>query len=106
MKFLPFAVLLAASSVFAADISDLGSNVSSQLTQIIDLLRSVTPLLALGLFVLAGLVYAIGQVFDAPTRQKAQNWAMAIIIGTIIGVLIVVVAPFLVNWLVAFSPSS
>jgi len=55
------------------------------------------------LFVFAGLVYAVGQVFDVQTRQKAQNWAMAMIVGGIIGIIIVLIAPWLVDFLLGFS---
>jgi len=106
MRISPFAAIpLAAHAALAATASGLGNNFASQMYSLIALMQSVMPVLALGLFVFAGLVYAVGQVFDAQTRQKAQTWAMAIIVGTIIGVLIVIVAPWLVNFLVGFSSS-
>jgi hypothetical protein len=100
---LPVAVSSLATVAFAAGTSTIASNVNSQLTALVELIRSIVPIIALGLFVLAGLVYAIGQVFDAQTRQKAQSWAMAMIVGGIIGVLIVIIAPWLVDFLLGFS---
>lgn len=100
-----FASLLLAQLVFAASTSKLANNVNEQLVALVEMLRSIVPVIALGLFVFAGIVYAVGQVFDVQTRQKAQGWAMAMIVGGIIGVLIVIIAPSLVDFLLGFSSS-
>jgi hypothetical protein len=98
-----FASLLSAGLVFAQTTSGFASGVNEQLVQLVEMLRSIVPVIALGLFVFAGLVYAVGQVFDVQTRQKAQNWAMAMIVGGIIGIIIVLIAPWLVDFLLGFS---
>jgi len=98
---LPLALLVFASLVFAT--SSVASTVNEQLISLVNMLRSVVPVISLGLFVFAGIVYAIGQVFDAQTRQKAQNWSMAMIVGGIIGIIIVLIAPWLVDFLLGFS---
>jgi len=95
--------LLSAGLVFAQATSGFASGVNEQLIQLVEMLRSIVPVIALGLFVFAGLVYAVGQVFDVQTRQKAQNWAMAMIVGGIIGIIIVLIAPWLVDFLLGFS---
>ena len=99
------ALALFAQLAVAATPQEMGTKFNQQMVMLVDALRSVVPVIALGLFVLAGVVYAIGQVFDIQTRQKAQGWAMAMIVGGIIGVLIVVLAPWLVEFLLGFSPS-
>ena len=87
----------------ASTASEIGSSVTAQLIELVKMLQGIVPAIALGLFIFAGVVYAIGQVFDVQTRQKAQNWAMAMIVGGIIGVLIVIMAPWLVDFLLGFS---
>jgi len=103
MRKLAIALLL--SQIAFAATTDLTVKFNDQMVSLVDLIKSIVPVVALGLFVLAGLVYAIGQVFDAQTRQKAQSWAMSMIVGGIIGVLLVIVAPWLVNFLLGFSAS-
>ena len=77
--------------------------VNEQLMALVDMLRSIVPVVSLGLFVFAGIVYAVGQVFDVQTRQKAQAWSMAMIVGGIIGIILVLIAPWLVDFLLGFS---
>lgn len=49
------------------------------------------------LIVLAGVVYAIGQVLGAETRARAAVWATAMLTGAIIGIIIYIVTPALVK---------
>ena len=97
------ALFLLAGLAFAQAYSELGNSVTTQLIGLVEFLRGVVPVVVLGLFVFAGVVYAIGQIFDVQTRQKAQNWAMAMIVGGVIGLLIVLVAPWLVEFLIGFG---
>ena len=95
--------ILALVCVAFAQGSDVGQNINENLAILVNTLQSIVPVVVLGLFVFAGVVYAVGQAFDASTRQKAQSWAMAMIVGGIIGILIVIVAPWLVRFLLGFS---
>ncbi len=45
------------------------------------------------LIVLAGTVYAIGQVLGAETRARAAVWATAMLTGAVIGAVIYIVTP-------------
>ncbi len=98
---LPLTLLAFAALAFAT--SSVASTINEQLISLVNMLRSIVPVISLGLFVFAGIVYAIGQVFDVQTRQKAQNWSMAMIVGGIIGIIIVIIAPWLVDFLLGFS---
>jgi len=100
---LPIALIALASVAFAASTSSVASTINQQLIDLVNMLRNIVPVISLGLFVFAGIIYAIGQVFDVQTRQKAQNWAMAMIVGGIIGIIIVIIAPWLVDFLLGFS---
>ena len=52
------------------------------------------------LIVLAGATYAIGQVLGAETRARASVWATAMLTGAIIGAVIFIVAPYVLDMLV------
>jgi hypothetical protein len=56
------------------------------------------------LIVLAGTIYAIGQILGAETRARAAVWATAMLTGAIIGVIIYIVTPAIVKLLM--PPSS
>ena len=51
------------------------------------------------LIVLAGTIYAIGQILGAETRARAAVWATAMLTGAIIGVIIYIVTPAIVRLL-------
>ena len=80
-------------------------SINSNLMELVGLMRNILPIVGLGLFVLAGIIYAIGQFFDVQTRVKAQSWALSMIVGGIIGILIGLAAPFIVDFLLSFSPA-
>ena len=56
-------------------------------------LRSMLPIAAMLAIVLAGVIYAAGQMMGAETRARANVWATAALTGALIAVLIAVVAP-------------
>lgn len=53
------------------------------------------------LIVLAGTVYAIGQVLGAETRARAAVWATAMLTGAVIGIIIYIITPVIVNALLS-----
>jgi len=55
-------------------------------------LKSLLPVIAMMMLVLAGVIYAAGQILGAETRARANVWATACLTGTLIAILIVVVA--------------
>ena len=56
-------------------------------------LTEVLPIISMLMVIGAGVVYAAGQMMGSETRARANTWATAMLIGAIIGILIVVVAP-------------
>ncbi len=52
---------------------------------------------AMLLVVLAAAVYAIGQILGAETRARASVWATAMITGAVIGIVIYLIVPTLLN---------
>jgi hypothetical protein len=59
--------------------------------------RSLLPVAAMLMVVLAGVIYAGGQIMGAETRARANVWATACLTGALIAILIVVVAPPVLN---------
>ena len=56
-------------------------------------LTGVLPVASMLMVIGAGVVYAAGQMMGAETRARANTWATAMLVGALIGILIVVVAP-------------
>ncbi|MFA6214452.1 MAG: hypothetical protein WC717_04205 [Candidatus Micrarchaeia archaeon] len=56
-------------------------------------MKSLLPVVAMLMLILAGVIYAAGQMMGAETRARANVWATACLTGALIAVLIVVVAP-------------
>ena len=48
---------------------------------------------AMLMIVIAGVIYAAGQVMGAETRARANVWATAALTGALIGILIYAIAP-------------
>ncbi|MFA6908077.1 MAG: hypothetical protein WC263_04590, partial [Candidatus Micrarchaeia archaeon] len=52
---------------------------------------------AMLMIILAGVIYAAGQMMGAETRARANVWATACLTGALIAILIAVVAPAVLN---------
>ena len=84
-------VLLAAFSLAFAD-SPL-STVQSAISSLCQGLTQMLPVAAMLMIILAGVIYAAGQIMGAETRARANVWATAALTGALIAILIAVVAP-------------
>jgi hypothetical protein len=62
-------------------------------------IRAIMPVVSLTLLVVAGLIYAIGKVLGQEFRSKTESWATTIVIGAILGLVLAIAAPFIVNTL-------
>ncbi|MEM2138481.1 MAG: hypothetical protein QW568_05315 [Candidatus Anstonellaceae archaeon] len=88
--FLAVAIVLASTS-FAAT-----SGISAVKQAVNDLcvgLKGLLPVAAMLMIVVAGVIYAAGQVMGAETRARANVWATAALTGALIAVLIFAIAP-------------
>ncbi len=56
-------------------------------------LVTLLPVASMLMVVVAGVIYAAGQIMGAETRARANVWATAALTGALIGVLIYAVAP-------------
>ena len=80
-----------ASVVFAA-----GSGLSGVTDAVNNLcvgLKQMLPVAAMLMIILAGVIYASGQMMGAETRARANVWATASLTGALIAILIAVIAP-------------
>ena len=96
--FVVLAVL--ASSVFA--VSGL-SAVSSAMQSLCQGLTQMLPVAAMLMIVMAGVIYAAGQMMGAETRARTNVWATAALTGALMAILISVVAPSVLNTI--YNPS-
>ena len=75
------------------------TGLTSALTQLCVLSQQFLGITVMLLIVLAGTIYAIGQILGAETRARAAVWATAMLTGAVIGVLIYILTPWLVSLL-------
>ncbi|MFA5929726.1 MAG: hypothetical protein WC861_02490 [Candidatus Micrarchaeia archaeon] len=87
-----FAILTLMAASFAAGISGL-SAVSSAISALCGGLTQMLPVAAMLMIILAGVIYAAGQMMGAETRARANVWATACLTGALMAILIAVVAP-------------
>ena len=78
-----------------------GGTMLTGLTKAIDdlclSLKALLPVAAMLMIMVAGVIYASGQIMGAETRARANVWATAALVGALIAILIVVVAPPVMN---------
>ena len=78
------------ASVFA---TTLLTSVTSAMTELCKGLTQMLPVAAMLMIVMAGVIYAAGQMMGAETRARANVWATAALTGALMAILISVVAP-------------
>ncbi len=98
-----FAVNLLSVSFATADAA---TGISSALRGLCDASRVFLGGAIMIMILLAGATYAIGQVLGAETRARATVWATAMMTGAIIGALIYVLTPIIINALMAGGGAS
>ena len=86
--FVVMAVMVA--SVFA--VSGL-TQVTNAMSQLCGGLKTMLPVAAMLMIILAGVIYAAGQMMGAETRARTNVWATAALTGALMAILIAVVAP-------------
>lgn len=93
--------LLTVSSllVFVSGQSTLTTLLSSELCGIVDSIRAIVGVLALALFLIGGVMYAIAHFLPPSVefRKSLTGWSTAMITGGIIGLIVVIIAPSVVQ---------
>ncbi|MDD2655758.1 MAG: hypothetical protein PHQ80_03770 [Candidatus ainarchaeum sp.] len=83
-----FIGIIAAQSDFSN-----GNSIKEGICMLADTARAIMASVIFALIIMAAVVYAAGQVFGAETRSRATVWATAMLIGAVIGILIYVLVP-------------
>ena len=89
--FFAFTLSLLAGFAFALD--DPTSQLKNALSALCQGLNQMVPVAAMLMVLLASVIYATGQMMGAETRARANVWATSALTGAIIGILISVIAP-------------
>ena len=100
-------VLVAVSLGFAVPVTGPLSSMGVAINDLCVGLKAMLPVAAMLMIILAGVIYAAGQMMGAETRARANVWATAALTGALIAILIAVVAPSILgtiynspsNWL-------
>ena len=69
------------------------TNLKFALSELCTNTKSLIPVVVFLMIVAGGVVYAAGQVFGAEVRSRANVWATAMVIGSLICILLVTVVP-------------
>lgn len=105
-KLLLVAVSLFSVFTIAYSQSGASTSVTSALCQVYDTIRNVVFLLGITLAVLGGVVYAVSSMMPSSHKGSMQGYGMGMIIGGILGVVIAVAAPYILNLIVSSNPNS
>jgi len=77
---------------FATD-GTAGDQIQGGICQLYTTVNTILGAVIFVLIVLAAVVYAAGQVMGAETRARASVWATSMIVGAVIGIIIYVLVP-------------
>jgi len=69
-------------------------------------LTQMLPVAAMLMIILAGVIYAAGQMMGAETRARANVWATACLTGALMAILIAVVAPSVLSMIYTGTSNS
>ncbi len=78
---------------------------SQEFCAIVNDIRDVVGVFALAMFLIGGILYAAGHFMPAAgnIRSTTQGWAMGMIIGGIIGLILVIIAPTILQIITSFG---
>ena len=97
-----------AGSSSSGSSSSLVSAVSTQLCGIINFVQAVVGTLAVVLFMLGGVLYAVGHFLPATgnVRASMQGWAMGMLMAAIIALVLFIAAPSIVSMIAGFGSAA
>ena len=90
--FVYFTVLLLINVAFAQV-----TQLTKAMKDICLMFEGLLPVLAFVLFILAGVAYAAGNFFGAEMRAKAVGYAMSMLTGAIIALVLSIIAPTIIG---------
>jgi hypothetical protein len=83
--------------IFALSLTLVNADIGIFINNICATIRNLLPIVALLLFMIAALIYGIGKVLGQEFRSKSESWAITIVIGAIIGLVLGLSAPFVIE---------
>ena len=104
MKKLGILALLALFVLPMAFATSALSNVNTAIFGLYCDLKSLLPVAVMLMIVLAGVIYAAGQMMGAETRARANVWATSCLTGALVGLLIATIAPAVLSVIAGGSP--
>ncbi len=86
----------------------LATQLSAEFCGIVNDIRDVVGIFALAMFLIGAILYAGGNFMPTAGNLKSstQGWAMGMIIGGVIGIVLVLIAPFILSTIISFSSGS
>ncbi len=101
-------VFLSLLSVVAYSQTSPQQLLTSQLCGVVEGIRTVIGFIALVMFLVGGVLYAGGHFMPAAGNIKSsmQGWAMGMIVGGVLGIVLVILAPYIVNTIINFSSAT
>ena len=87
-------ILIAVAAMLSLAFATSGlDNVLNAMNSLCVGLKSMLPVAAMLMIILAGVIYAAGQMMGAETRARTNVWATACLTGALMAILIAVIAP-------------
>jgi uncharacterized membrane protein YraQ (UPF0718 family) len=98
--FLSIIILLILISIVFAGSEKINERLVYGLNNLCIMLKNLLPIVVIALFALAAIAYAIGQVFGAEMRSRATSWAMNMVVGGIVALIIWLLAKPIIQMLI------
>lgn len=83
--------------IFALSLGLVNADIGLLVNNICATIRNLLPIIALTLYIIAALIYGIGKVMGQEYRSKTESWAITIVIGATIGLVLGLSAPFIIS---------
>jgi uncharacterized membrane protein YkvI len=94
MKWKQFFTVISLLSLFSSmAFAEPTSQLRQALQDLCNGLKTMVPVAAMLMVLLAAVIYATGQMMGAETRARANVWATSCLTGALIGIMISTVAP-------------
>jgi hypothetical protein len=86
-------------------VSFASAGLSAALISLCSMAKLVLGIGVMLMIILAGTIYAVGQILGAETRARAAVWATAMLTGAVIGIIIYIVTPVIISALLTGNSS-
>lgn len=98
-------IALLSNFIYAANVT---TALSSSLCTVITSIRGAIGVVALTLFVLGATLYAVANFLPAAGnfRTGLQGWAMGMMIGGVVGIILILIGPFILDTVVSVAANS